>query len=61
MTSGVVTPQLSRIDTEQAKIFFTIFVDRIFTSFIERRFTNVFDVTARFNLAACLCRACHAD
>jgi hypothetical protein len=52
---------LSRSETEPAKILFTISVDWIFTSFIERRFTNVFLVTARFDLTACLYRACHAD
>jgi hypothetical protein len=40
---------------------FIIFVDPIFTIFIERAFTNVFDVIAEINAAACLWRAGNAD
>ena len=40
---------------------FIIFVDPIFTTFIERAFTNVFDVIAEINAAACLWRAGNAD
>jgi hypothetical protein len=47
--------------TRRCKGSFIISVDRIFTSFIEPLFTNVFDVIAAINPAACLWRAGNAD
>jgi len=40
---------------------FIICVDRIFTTSGEPLFTNVFNVSAEINAAACLCRAGNAD
>jgi len=42
------------------KIFFTMFVDWLFTGFVERSFTVILGVTACWNAASCLYRACHA-
>ncbi len=44
-----------------AKIFFIIFVDRIFTTLFECPFTNVFIVTARAQAIPCVYRECNAD
>jgi len=37
-----------------AKVFFIIFVDRIFTTLFECPFTNVFDVTAPTQVISCV-------
>ena len=46
---------------ELRKVFFIIFVDRIFTTFIARPFTNAFDVTSANAAISCVYRACNAD
>jgi hypothetical protein len=43
------------------KRFFIICVERIFTTSGEPLFTNVFNVIAEIDTAACLCRAGNAD
>jgi hypothetical protein len=43
------------------KIFFIIFVDRIFTTLFERLFTKVFDVTGANSAFSDLYRARNAD
>jgi len=43
------------------KIFFIIFVDRIFTTLLEWLFTKLFDVTARTTAISCVYRPCNAD
>ena len=44
-----------------AKIFFIIFVDRIFTTLFECPFTNAFDVIGPKRAGACVYRAGNAD
>lgn len=43
------------------KIFFLVFVDRIFTTLDERLFTKLFDVTRAMRTIACVYFACNAD
>jgi hypothetical protein len=47
-------------DSRARKIFFSIFIDRMFTLFVAALFTKLFDWGNCCNLAACLSHACNA-
>jgi hypothetical protein len=54
-------PGSDRRKNSSRRIFFIIFVDRIFTTLFECLFTNVFDVIGASQANSCLYHAGNAD
>ena len=57
----LMEPGSDRRKNSSRRIFFIIFVDRIFTTLFECLFTNVFDVIGASQANSCLYHAGNAD